>query len=91
MAIILEAMAIGSDFEGWVVWLALTFPKVDHLGSLLYPILLVFLPDILGLLAYSKAKRPTPNKVREPFYLRTIGCHKDKYAHHLVVKEERVG
>jgi hypothetical protein len=59
-------MAIGSDFEGWVVWLALTFPKVDHLGSLLYPILLVFLPDILGLLAYSKAKRPTPNKVREP-------------------------
>jgi hypothetical protein len=83
-----EAVASSGDLERRVVWVASAFSQVDCHRALLDPILVVFLPHILWLLADSHAKRITPKKVRKSFHLRAIGCLKDKGALHLVAREE---
>jgi hypothetical protein len=84
-------MCLGSrDLERWVVWVASTFPQVDCHGALIESIFSVFFLDILQLLVNSQAKRKTLKKVRESFYLRAIGCFKDKGSLHLLVREEEL-
>jgi hypothetical protein len=88
LAGIYEAMASSGDLKGRLIWVASAFSQVDCHRAFLNPVLAVFLPDILRLLADPHAKRTTPKKVRESFHLRAIGCLKDKGAFHLVAREE---
>jgi hypothetical protein len=88
LAGIWEAVASSGDLKGRVIWVASAFSRVDCHRAFLNPVLTVFLPDILWLLADPHAKRTTPKKVRESFHLRAIGCLKDKGSFHLVVREE---
>jgi hypothetical protein len=78
----------GGDLKGRVIWVVLAFSQVDCHRAFLNPVLVVFFPDILQLLADPHAKRTTLTKVRESFHLRAIGCLKDKGAFHLVAREE---
>ena len=83
-----EAVASSGDLKGRVIWVASAFSQRDCHRAFLNPVLAVFLPDILRLLADPHAKHTTPKKVRESFHLRAIGCLKDKGAFHLVAREE---
>jgi hypothetical protein len=83
-----EAVASSGDLKGRVIWVASAFSQVEHHKALLNPVLVVFLPDILRLLADPHAKRTTLKKVRKSFHLRAIGCLKDNGALHLVAREE---
>jgi hypothetical protein len=51
---------------------------------------MIFLLDILWLLANSQAKCTTPQKIRESFHLRAIGYPKGKGALHLVAREDEL-
>jgi hypothetical protein len=73
-----------------VIWVVSTFSQVDCHTTFFNPVLAVFFPDILRLLADPHAKRATPKKVRESYHLRAVGCPNDKGAFHMVAKEERV-
>jgi hypothetical protein len=88
LACIWEAVASSGDLKGRVIWVASAFSQVDCHREFLNPVLVVFLPDILWLLADPHAKRTTLKKVMESFQLRAIGCLKDKGALHLVAREE---
>ena len=88
LAGIWEAVASSGDLKGRVIRVALALSQVDCHRAFLNPVLVVFFPDILRLLADPHAKRTTPKKVKESFYLRAIGCLKDKGALHLVAREE---
>jgi hypothetical protein len=78
----------GGDLEGRVIWVVSAFSQVDCHRAFLNPVLAVFFLDVLWLLADPHAKRATPQKVRESFHLRAVGCHNDKGAFHLVAREE---
>jgi hypothetical protein len=88
LASIWEAVDNGDSLKGRVIGVASAFSQVDHHTAFLNPVLAVFLPDILRFLADPHAKRTTPKKVKESFYLRAIGCLKDKGAFHLVTRGE---
>jgi hypothetical protein len=62
-----EAVASSGDLKGRVIWVASAFSQVDFHRALLNPVLVVFLPDILWLLADPYAKRTTPKKMRKSF------------------------
>jgi hypothetical protein len=81
-------MSSGGDLEGGVIWVVSAFSQVDCHGAFLNPVLAVFFPDVFRLLADPHAKRATPQKVRESFHLRAVGCPNDKGAFHLVAREE---
>jgi hypothetical protein len=83
-----EAVSSGDDLERRVIWVVSAFPQVDCHRALLNPVLAVFFPDILWLLADPHAKRTAPKKVKESFHLRPVGCPNDKGAFHLVAREE---
>jgi hypothetical protein len=83
-----EIVSSGSDLEGRVIWVVPAFPQVDCHRAFLNPVLAIFFPDILWLLADPHAKRTAPKKVRESFHLQAVGCPNDKGAFHLVAREE---
>jgi hypothetical protein len=81
-------VASSGDLKGRVIWVVSAFSQVDCHRAFLNPVLVVFFPDILWLLANPHTKRASPKKVRESFHLRAIRCHNDKGAFHLVAREE---
>jgi hypothetical protein len=81
-------VASSGDLKGRVIWVILAFSQVDWHRAFLNPVLAVFFPDILQLLANPHTKRAAPKKVRESFHLRAVGCPNDKGAFHLVAREE---
>jgi hypothetical protein len=83
-------VASSSDLKGRVIWVASAFSQVDCHRAFLNPVLMVFFPDLLWLLADPHVEHAAPKKVRESFHLRAIGCPKDKGAFHLVAREEGV-
>jgi hypothetical protein len=68
LAGIWEAVASSGDLKGRVIWVALAFSHVDCHKAFLNPVLAVFLPDILRLLADPHVNCTTPKKVRESFH-----------------------
>jgi hypothetical protein len=78
----------GSDLEGRVIWVVSAFSQVDCHRAFLNSVLVVFLLDILRLLADPHAKRATLKKMRESFHLRAVGCPNHKGSFHLVAREE---
>jgi hypothetical protein len=78
----------GGDLEGRVIWVVSAFSQVDCHREFLNPVLAVFFPNVLRLLADPHAKHSTPKEVRESFHLRAVGCPNDKGAFHLVAREE---
>jgi hypothetical protein len=88
LASVWEAVSSGGDLEGRVIWVVSAFSQVDCHITFLNPILAVFFPDVLRLLVDPHAKRATPQKVRESFHLRAVGCSNNKGAFHLVAREE---
>jgi hypothetical protein len=83
-----EIVSSGSDLEGRVIWVVSAFSEVDCHRAFFNPVLAVFFPDILRLLADLHAKRTASKKVRGSFHLRAVGCPNDKGAFHLVAREE---
>ena len=88
LASVWKEMPSGGDLEGRVIWVVLAFNQVDCHRAFLNSVLAVFLLDVLRLLADPQVKRATPQKVRESFHLRAVGCPNDKGAFHLVAREE---
>jgi hypothetical protein len=80
----------GGDLEGRVIWVVSAFSQVDFYRAFFNPVLAVFFPDILWLLADPHAKHVTLKKVRESFHIRAVGCPNDKGALHLVARRRRV-
>jgi hypothetical protein len=69
LASVWEAVSGEGDLERRVVRVASAFSQVDCHRALLSSILVVFLPDVLRLLADPHAKRTTPQEMRESFHL----------------------
>jgi hypothetical protein len=78
----------GFATKGTVIWVVSAFSQVDCHRAFFNPVLAVFFPDILRLLANPHTKRTAPKNVRESFHLRAVGCPNDKGAFHLVAREE---
>jgi hypothetical protein len=83
-----EVVASSGDLKGRVIWVVSAFSQVDCHRAFLNPVLAVFFPDILWLLADPHAKRVALKKVRESFHLRAVGCPNNKGAFHLIAREE---
>jgi hypothetical protein len=59
LASVWKAVSSGGDLEGRVIWVVSAFSQVDCHGAFLNSIFVVFLPDVLRLVADPHVKRAT--------------------------------